>query len=380
MKAVNLRNIKKYMPAVVFCVFIFAMGLLFLFLPKQSYSSNEKRYLSTFPEFNADTLLSGKFGTEFETFLSDHTAGRNFFVGLNAYYDLVCGRNGSNGVYACADNYLINVPVDTDNRLESNIQTLATFAADTNADASLLIVPSVGYIMEDKLPRVHDNYSDDAYFDIIEKNKGELNFINIKQLFKGNAQEKQLYYRTDHHWTTQGAYLAYTAYCAAQGITPAPESSFEKETFENFYGTTYSTSALWLTPPDDIELWRNKANEENVHVTIQEGKSTEEYKSMFFLRHLQEDDKYPVFLDGNHSLVRIQNKNSDGPKLLLIKDSFAHCMVPFLTNHYSEIVMVDMRYYKLPVSELMEQEGIDQVLMLYGLDNISTDTDLVYLQ
>ena len=117
-----------------------------------------------------------------------------------------------------------------------------------------------------------------------------------------------------------------------------------------------------------------------MHVTIQEGKNTEEYKSMFFLRHLQEDDKYPVFLDGNHSLVRIQNKNSDGPKLLLIKDSFAHCMVPFLTNHYSEIVMVDMRYYKLPVSELMEQEGIDQVLMLYGLDNISTDTDLVYLQ
>ncbi len=380
MKAVNLRNIKKYMPAVVFCVFIFAMGLLFLLLPKQSYSSNEKRYLSTFPEFNADTLLSGKFGTEFETFLSDHTVGRNFFVGLNAYYDLICGRNGSNGVYACADNYLINVPVDTDNRLESNIQTLAKFASDTNADASLLIVPSVGYIMEDKLPRVHYSYLDDAYFDVIEENKGELDFMNIKQLFKDNAQEKQLYYRTDHHWTTQGAYLAYTAYCAAQGITPTPESSFEKETFGNFYGTTYSTSALWLTPPDDIELWHNKTHEENVRVTIQEGESIEEHNSMFFLSHLQEDDKYPVFLDGNHSLVRIENENSDGPKLLLIKDSFAHAMVPFLADHYSEIVMVDMRYYKLPVSELMEQKGIDEVLMLYGLDNISTDTDLVYLQ
>lgn len=378
----NLRNLKKYLPAVVFCAFIGVMCLLFLFSPGRTYSSNEKRYLTTFPKFTADTFFSGQFGKEYETYISDQTAGRDFFVGLNAYYDLFSGRNGSNGVYLGKDNYLINKPVSRENQLESNLKTFAKFVKETGVDTTLLIAPSTGYIMDDKLPLNHLSYLDDEYFELIEKNKGDMDFINIKNLFKEKAADTQLYYRTDHHWTTRGAYTAYQAYCAEKGLTAAPEDHFDIRKYPDFYGTTYSTSALWLTPPDEIELWydRDYQGQDNIHVTIEEGDKKKENDSFFFLSHLDEDDKYPVFLDGNHSLVRIENKAASGGKLLLLKDSFGHSIAPFLSENYSEIIMVDLRYYKLPVSELIQKEGITEMLVLYGLDNLCNDTDVAWLK
>lgn len=378
----NIRNIKKYLPAIVFCAFIGVMCVLFLFAPKRAYSSNEKRYLAGFPEFTADSFFSGQFGKDYETYISDQTAGRDFFVGLSAYYDLFSGRNGSNGVYAGKDDYLINKPADRENRFEANIKKFAGFAEQTGVDTTFLLAPSTGYIMDDKLPENHLSYLDDQYFAYAEQNKGSMDFVNIKELFKETAAKQQLYYKTDHHWTTRGAYTAYQAYCKAKGLIAAPEEQFEIKTHPGFYGTTYSTSALWLTPPDEIELWYDKTyeGEDNISVTIEEGDKKKQNNSFFFLSHLDEDDKYPVFLDGNHSLVRIENKAATGGKLLMIKDSFGHSIAPFLSENYSEIIMVDLRYYKLPVSELIKQENITDVLVLYGLDNLCNDTDVVWLK
>lgn len=378
----NIRNIKKYLPAVIFCVFIGVMCVLFLFAPKRAYSSNEKRYLAGFPELTADSFFSGQFGKDYETYISDQTAGRDFFVGLSAYYDLLSGRNGSNGVYAGSDHYLINKPADRENRLETNIKKFAAFAEQRGVDTTFLLAPSTGYIMDGKLPENHLSYLDDDYFRFAEQNKGVMDFVNIKDLFRQKADEEQLYYRTDHHWTTRGAYTAYQAYCRAKGLDAAPQEQFEIKKYPNFYGTTYSTSALWLTPPDEIELWYDKTyqGQDNISITIEEGDKKKQNDSFFFLSHLDEDDKYPVFLDGNHSLVRIENKAATGGKLLMIKDSFGHSIAPFLSEHYSEIIMVDLRYYKLPVSELIKQENITEMLVLYGLDNLCNDTDVVWLK
>ena len=97
--------------------------------------------------------------------------------------------------------------------------------------------------------------------------------------------------------------------------------------------------------------------------------------------HLNEDDKYPVFLDGNHALTKVKNGNAPAnTRLLVIKDSFSHCFVPFLADNYSEILMVDLRYYKKPVSELAKNEHFGDVLILYGLDNLATDTDIAFLE
>ncbi len=374
------RNYKKYLPAIVFIVAIFSIGLCFIFVPKLEYSSNEKRILQEFPAFTFDSLISGEFGEDFEKYLVDHVVARDLFVGVNSYTELYTGRNGLNGVYSGSDNYLINIPTDENNFLESNIKLLSDFSDNTNTNASLIVVPSTGHILDDKLPLLHNSYNNDEYFNIIEENKGNMSFLNLNDLFLENKDNYNLYYKTDHHWTQEGAYLAYTEYCKSLGITPTAKSDFNIESYEGFYGTTYSKSALWLTPYENIDLWYNKNHSDNISVTIKEGDSETSYNSLYFTRHLKRDDKYPVFLDGNHSLVTIKNSAvTNDEKLLIIKDSFAHCFTPFLADNYSEIYMVDLRYYNDTVSDLIKEHEIENTLILYGLDNLSTDTDIRWL-
>ena len=207
-----------------------------------------------------------------------------------------------------------------------------------------------------------------------------IQYIDLQQAFQEQASKQQLYYKTDHHWTSAGAYLGYQVLGQQLGFTPTERDLYQVEASGGFYGTTYSHSGYWLSAPDTVEMWHNPQLAD-ISVRIEEtGKDPVESDSMFFPSHLEEEDKYPVFLDGNHGYTKITNPGAPLGKLLLIKDSFGHCLAPFLAEQYQEIYMIDLRYYKNSLTELAEQEGIDQVLFLYGLDNMVNDTKFVWIK
>ncbi|MGN0508724.1 MAG: DHHW family protein, partial [Ruminococcus sp.] len=350
----------RYVPAFVFLIFIFGMAVWFLFNPKSDYSSSEKRYLQQFPDVSVDKVLDGTFGTDFESYFADQFPARSFWVGLNAYYSLDTGNNGANGVYNCDNGYLINKPVSTDNKLEKNVDAIVKFKNTIDVPVTVMFAPSTGYVAEDVLPAVHDKYNDDTYFEQTSAtlSANGISFVDLRKTFKDTyASGNQLYYKTDHHWTTLGAYTAYEKLCEQLNITPAPKEKFDIKTYGGFYGTTYSTSGFWFTQPDSIQIWDNPENtDKNIKVKISEGTNTDEFGSMYFCDHLEEDDKYPVFIDGNHALTEITNSNASGGTILLVKDSFSHSLAPFLAENYSKIILVDMRYYKMSVSQIVEQE------------------------
>ena len=179
--------------------------------------------------------------------------------------------------------------------------------------------------------------------------------------------------------TTAGAYVGYTALCKYLDKAPIDRDKLNAEIYPNFYGTTYSTAGFWLSKPDDIEVWSNPGNGGNIKVTITEGTESKEYNTLYFYSHLDEDDKYPVFLDGNHALTTIENSSADRGTIVVVKDSFSHSLAPFLAENYRKVILVDMRYYKQSVSQIVKDEEAEQVLVLYGIDNFSTDTDLVWV-
>lgn len=380
----NRSKIGKYIPAVVFLIFIYGMALWFLFSPKTDYSSSEKRYLQKFPDANVEKVLSGDFGSEFETFFADQFPQRNTWVGLNAYTALAEGNNGASGVYNCKNGYLINKPVSTDNNLDKNVGAVVDFAKTIDAPTTVMLVPSTGYIADDVLPTFHDKYNDDEDISKISStlSKEKIGFVDLRERFKSEYKNgSQLYYKTDHHWTTKGAYTGYQELCKALGITPIDDSTLKKDSYPDFYGTTYSSSGFWLTPPDNIEIWSNPKNsDKNISVKITEGANVKTSGSMYFTDHLKEDDKYPVFIDGNHALTEITNTNAKNGTILLIKDSFSHSLAPFLAENYSKVVLVDLRYYKESVSQLVSTYNPEQVVVLYGIDNLATDTDIVWLK
>lgn len=368
-------------PMFVFLSFILVMTALFIVTPKTNYSSSEKRYLEDFPETNLTTVTNGEFESGFESFLADHFPLRNMWVGLNAYYNYFIGNNSNDGVYKCSDNYLINKPTGSDNRIKNNISTVTKFKSAVDVPVTVMLAPSTGYVMDEVLPAVHGEYLDDYFFGDIksELKKNGVGFVDLRSRFK--KADSQLYYKTDHHWTTQGAWTAYEELCRSLKIKPAEESDYEVESYDNFYGTTYSTSGFWLTPPDKIEVWNNSNHKPgDIRLTITEGKESKNYDSLYFKNHLDEDDKYPVFIDGNHALETIKNKNVKRGRVLVVKDSFCHSLAPFLADSFRTVTLVDMRYYKNSVSELVKSGKYDRVLVIYGIDNFATDTDLVWLK
>ncbi len=376
-----MKKVYKRLPMIIFIVFIAVMFILFLALPKKEYSSSEKRFLAKAPEFNEQKLFEGEFRNAFESHIEDHTAGRDFWVGLAAYYNYALGNNGSKGVYNGKDGYLINDPTEMTN-FTRNLGFIEEFAAHMkewkNIPTTVLVAPSTGYICEDKLPTFHKSYHDDEAFEEMHDTFKAAGFVDIRDAFKSAyADGNQVFYRTDHHWTTFGAHTAYEALAKPLGFTANPESAYEKTAYPGFYGTTYSTSGYWLTQPDSIEVWDNPTNDIDVKIADND----KEQKDMYFYSHLEEDDKYPIFLDGNHGYTVIKNNQAKTKdKLLVIKDSFAHSLVPFLADHYAEIIMVDMRYYSMPMLPIVEQEGIDRILFIYSVDNLATDTDIGYIE
>lgn len=381
-------NNKKAQIAIIaiFLAFTFAFSCLFFALPKKDYSSSEKRYLAKTPEFSLENFFSGKLTTSLEGgesggYIADHFPLRSLFVGINSYWNLGIGATASNGYYFCRDGYIITKPADT-NRSDRNLQLINLFAASFD-EVSLMVVPSAGEVLAEKLPKAHADYPDKGVYDYILENKaGNVKFMDLRERLEDYTKnDEQIFYRTDHHWTSLGAYSAYELYCNEKGIEAKGADEFEKSEHPGFYGTTYSSSGYFLTKPDTLEIWKNKEIADKVKVTIAEGAKSDEYTSMYFENHLSEDDMYPVFLDGNHALVTIENESAKSDEtLLIIKDSFAHCAAPFFAENFSKVIMVDLRYYKDSVSQLADAEGADEILFLYGMNNFCTDSNLAFLQ
>ncbi|MGN0978646.1 MAG: DHHW family protein [Faecousia sp.] len=350
----------------LFCGFLAAMALGYLLLPKKEFSETEKRYLAQAPALNWEDAVSGEWGDGAETYLADHIPGRNFFVGLNAYFELLTGRQVSKEIWVAEDR-LVEAPVDkNDTAVQRNMAAVNGFADSLGRTVDLMIVPSTGWAAG------LAEYQDDGILDGIYAQAGQnLHPVDVRSVFAGRPE---LFYKTDHHWNSEGAYAGYQAYMTAIGRECRSGDDFEKAVYAGFQGSTYSRSALWLTRAEDLELWRGS---ENLTVTNSEQQGT--HAGVFYWERLEEADKYTVFLDGNHSLVRIQNPEAEG-KLLVIRDSFSNSLGCFLAESYGEVVLVDLRYYKQPVSELAEQEDFDDILVCYSIGNFLTDANIVWLR
>lgn len=350
----------------LFCGFLFGMLLCYVFLPKRDFSENEKRYLADAPKAEWDAVASGEWGEDAETYMADHIPGRDFFVGLNAYFDLYTGRQVSKDIRVLEDR-LVEAPTEFDSgAVLRNMTVINTFAENLGQAVDLAIVPSAGWAAG------AEGYTDEAAIDSIYALAAEnVSCVDMVSVF---ADRPDLYYRTDHHWTSAGAYEGYRAYMTAIGREFRAEADFTKESVGGFRGSTYSRSALWLTPGEDMEFWIG-----SLDLTVTNAENPEPHAGVFYGERLEEADKYTVFLDGNHSLVRVQNPEGQG-KLLVIRDSYANSLGCFLAESYGEVVLVDLRYYTGSVSELAAQEGFDNILVCYSIGNFLTDTNLPKLR
>ena len=362
---------------VLFTVFIGGVLVISALLPKEEFSEMENRFLQKPPELSIETVKNGKFMENSEKYVSDHIAGRDLWVAAKAWGERLSGKQENNGVYFVKEDTLLN-------RLdEPDYDTLITSAGyvndlvyNLNVPVYFGIIPSSTEIWSDRLPAGAPNASQTA---ILEQAKAAVPGASWADLYTPLWEHKgeDIFYRTDHHWTSLGAYYGYTALMEAMGMEAAPLDESAKVTVsDSFYGTTFSTSGVRWVAPDHIDRY---ISGDGVKVTgYPEGSPVE--SSLYVDSYLDKKDKYSSFLGGNQPLCVIETEHTDAPKVLVIRDSYSDSLAPFLTQSFSEIHLFDTRMNKTSIKAYVEENQIDQVVVLYSISNfISSSKDMFLL-
>lgn len=371
------------------CIGILSLSICLLVSPKKEFSENENRYLSKFPSFSAKALLDGDYTDSLGDWLADHFPQRDFFVGLKSGVEIAGGRKEINNVYIAQDDYLIEAYAKPQNtaRITDTFVRFYEKIDTAHIDVHLMLVPTAVTIYNDKLPTYapdrqmpsHSNLrtslSDQTTTASAIYDASGIPAVDCTEWLFDGGSEGQLYYRTDHHWSTLGAYYGYLAYCDAKKMTPVSLDTLTKETVtEEFAGTLYSKVNDYSHPKDAITIYTNPADD----LTVTYADTGEVTDSLYNLDYVNEKDKYSLFLNNIHPLVEIENSTAaTQDELLLIKDSYANSMVPFLAHHYSKIYVLDTRYYRDgPSAFLAEHKDITDVLLLYNMNTLDNDTGI----
>lgn len=368
--------------ALLFGGVLVGMQAAFWLLPHAAFSDNEKRVLAEPPAVSADAVADGSLFTQIERYIADHFAGRDGWVGANAYLAQAEGRNAVGEIVRGRDGWLFPAPLTDDGAtLEKNMQAITDFAAAQQVPVYLMAVPTAGAMVENKLPALHPAWPDADLLERARRIAGDsLHWLDVTGDFCASDAPEALYYRTDHHWTSAGAYRAYCLLMQEQGGSSVPPETFEVERVPGFYGTSYSKSGLWLTKPDEIELWTDPMLHAVTTVYDGDGRAPVTREGMLFEEYLDGADKYPVFLSGNHARVHIETDADTGKRLLVVKDSYAHALAPFLAEQYRTIDLIDLRYFKRQtISDWLADNPADDILLIYGVSSLVQDKNLQWL-
>ncbi len=360
------------MPLILCFAFFLGAGLiLHLALPDRIRSENENRVLASAPRFTFKGLFSGRFTEEFEDYITDQFPFRDSWLDLKSRTERFLGKTENNGVFFCREDTLISrFKPPKESVVESGIRAVNALRANTGLPVYLALIPSAAEIWSDRLPANADT-ADQASLIRRIYDAAEVSTVDILTALRTHAAEP-VYYRTDHHWTTLGAYYGYAAAAEALGLTPQSRDSFRPETVsDSFYGTVYSSSGVRWVKPDSIQVFVPAEGAELTRYDTEEGTPSPIYD----LSKLETKDKYSMFLGGNTSRLVIDTGH-EGGKLLVIRDSYADCLLPFLFAHYSEIHVLDLRYYRQSVSAYALEGGFDAILVSYSLADFVTDTSV----
>lgn len=374
---------KKKEDLVTVCLFLSILFVLFaagLLKKDKGFSEYENRYLAKRPELSAQNLLSGRYMMDYETYITDQFPMRNQWISIKTLTERALLKQEVNGVYFGEDDYFIEHHNKEDFQTEQSVKNqgyLEQFIRKYQpvfgeASLKVMLVPTASYVLEQKLPLLAPYDGQKEFLEALAAKTAKDCWVDAASVL-AEKREEEIYYRTDHHWTTLGAYYGYQTWAMDTGREPEPLSGFAwKALTENFYGTLYAKVNIKMKP-DTIYAFEPA---KPVAYTMRLNREEQLYDSLYDMEKLNTRDKYAVFCHGNNPLTEIRTEVGNGEKLLILKDSFANNLTPFFIPHFEEIYMIDLRYYNGSIEDFLEENGITDLLVLYNTANFASDRHL----
>lgn len=362
------------------CLAALLIGVVLIFVllglvsKDRTFSESENRNLAQKPELSWAAVAEGSYLSDLSTYVADQFPGRDMWMSMNLWLQTTLGSKESGGVYLCADDYLMQLPGQpNEEQLARNLEAMEAFAKhyhEINMVAA--IVPNAVTVMADKLPKnapVRDQLADLAG---IQAKLSRVSFVDVTDTLLAHNTE-QLFYRTDHHWTSLAAGYAFQDVAPALGLTAPNMDSYDRYTVSTTFEGTLSSKSGSHKTTDTVEVFAPKTD---IEYYVEYPDTSGEICSMYKREALDAKDHYTVFFGGNYSRVDITTSADTGRSLLVFKDSYANCFIQFLYPYFDHITMVDPRYYYDNVENVITSENVTDVLFLYNLDTFLSDASL----
>lgn len=371
-------------------------GAAIFVLPQRTYSEAENRYLTKLPHISAEGILSGEVQRTLTEAASDQFPGRDTWMQMATTGQYLLYHREINGVYVGKDHYLFDKVLDSDlseKNYEKNLYYVTAMKEATDADVSVMLIPTPGTVLTEKLPTRAVLYDPAPYEELGEElcETDSVRWVQTREALERADRNgfDDIYFHTDHHWTTNGAYVGASTYLETQDIRIAEQVRFDVQTAsDSFCGTLYSKVAgMPGARADELELPQALPEKLVIEADgapadalgVDGKKAMPKLTGIYDLTKLEMKDKYAVYFGGNYGKITIKNPDAEGNgTLLLIKDSYANSMVTYLLDRYEQITMIDLRYYNESVPELVA-EGWDEILVCYEMSNFIKDRNLFKL-
>lgn len=367
----------KRMTAIVLTVIVLLVCLVNLLPVNKTFSDNENRKLAEKPKFTWSKVISGQYMEEYESYRSDQFVGRNMLRTIKTASEFFAGKRESSGVLKGDNGYLMEeiAPMD-EGKVTANLKAMNQFSeSHPDIPMYMMLVPNAANILSDRLPALAETEDQKKQFQEIQGNLGTMiTWVDVQNTLKSHKKEV-LYYHTDSHWTTLGAYYAYQTLTEVMNLDTSKAPKMKQYAVNtDFNGDLSSLSGYDTGFREPVYIYSAENTKENISVVAEyDGtkKATlyDEYK-------LEEKDKYALFLGGDHDVTDIRTNAEGTDRLLVIKDSYANCMLPFLTPYYREIIAVDPAEYKGNVETILEENAITSVLFLYNGNTFVQDDNI----
>ena len=365
------KNIANIILLVLLAGVIAFFSISYIFLPANSFSADENRVLQTSPRFTLEKLIDGTYTRQLHDYFSDQINLRGKMVELKSIIELAMGKNENNDVLLGKDSYLIETHQYTDDNysyLKRNLTKIVKMMqnlAQNDIKVNSALIPRKIDILDSQFPPYYSNERNEKIWELVSNNH-----INFDQSFELLQQSgTQIFYKTDHHWTAEGAYYAYRDLADILGYTPHSLKEFNLQVLSNdFVGTTYSKSGFFFVDSEQIKAPSLEVGKYKVTIVD----TNNELDSLYDLSYLEKKDKYSTFLSGNNAHVKIYDTTSNEKEtLLIIKDSFSHSLAPYLCEHYN-IELIDPRYFSGSIEEYIEKNNIKNVFFIFGIDTLAS--------
>ena len=375
-----VKIIRRYPLTIIYSIVVIAFLAAYFCKEDTAFLDGENRYLTTRPDISLDGIMDASFMKSFESYTEDQLYLREAFIELKSLLETACLKQENNGIVCGKNGYLFEKLMMPGKQINKNEAAIKNFADSINRDVNVCIVPNSIEINRSLAPVglrcVNQKKEIDSFYNMLADMKN----VNVIDVYSGLAEhsDEYIYYKTDHHWTTLGAYYGYADIIKSMNGKPVEISTLANNSKQvnDFYGTFNSKYKGIGIEPDVMTYYDIPVES----YTVGEKK----YDNLYDFSKLDTYDKYAMFLYGNEGISVIKSADSnnsvdEAKRLVVFKDSYANCMIPFMTYNYDEIIVVDLRFYGESVSNLLQQYEDADVLLMYNFSFFNEDNHIYRL-